>query len=94
VADLGFWKGGAIFSQVKAMIGKNHFLRTVRGGKNSISFAFAGKNRKFFLEGRGDRPHRPPLNPPPIIQNIIFFIYFEVFLYLIRVTIKIQYPSR
>ncbi len=64
MADLGFWKGGAVFSKVGAMIGKNHFLRTVRGGKNSFSFAFAGKNRKFFLEGRGDRPNRPPLNPP------------------------------
>jgi hypothetical protein len=70
VADLGFWKGGAIFSKVGAMIGKNHFLRTVRGGKNSFSFAFAGKNRKFFLEGRGDRPHRPPLNPPLIMGSI------------------------
>jgi len=29
VADLGFWKGRAIFSKVGAMIGKNHFLRTV-----------------------------------------------------------------
>jgi hypothetical protein len=48
VADLGFWKGGA-------MIGKNHFLGTVRGGKNSFPFAFAGKNRKYFLEERGDR---------------------------------------
>jgi hypothetical protein len=57
VADLGFWKGGA-------MIGKNNFLRTIGGGQNSFSFAFAGKNRKFFLEGRGDCPHRPPLNPP------------------------------
>jgi hypothetical protein len=57
VADLGFWKGGA-------MIGKNHFLRIIRGGQNSFSFAFAGKNRKFFLEGRGGRLHRPPLNPP------------------------------
>ncbi len=28
VADLGFWKEGAIFSKVGAMIGKNHFLRT------------------------------------------------------------------
>ncbi len=37
VADLGFWKGGA-------MIGKNNFLRTVRSDKNSFSFAFAGKN--------------------------------------------------
>jgi hypothetical protein len=46
------------------MIGKNHFLRTIRVGENSFWFAFAGKNRKFFLEGRGDRPHRPPLNPP------------------------------
>jgi hypothetical protein len=64
VADLGFWKGGAIFSKGGAMIGKNHFLRTVRGGKNSFSFAFAGKNRNFFLGGRGDRPHRPPPNPP------------------------------
>jgi hypothetical protein len=64
VADLGFWKGGAIFSKVGAMIAKNHFLRTVPGGKNPFSFAFAGKNRKIFLEGRGDRPHRPPLNPP------------------------------
>jgi hypothetical protein len=53
------------------MIGKNHFLRTVRGGKNSFSFAFAGKNRKIFLEGRGDRPHCPPLNPP--LQLLLCF---------------------
>jgi hypothetical protein len=68
VADLGFWKGGVIFSKVGAMIGKNNFLRTVRGGKNSFSFAFAGKNRNFFLEGRGDRPHRPPINPPLLLS--------------------------
>jgi hypothetical protein len=49
VADIGFWKGGA-------MIGKYHFLRTVRDSKNSFSFAFAGKNRKFFLEGRAIAP--------------------------------------
>jgi hypothetical protein len=56
VADLGFWKGGAIFSKVGAMVGKKHFLRTVRGGINSFSFAFAGKNRKIFLEGRAIAP--------------------------------------
>jgi hypothetical protein len=33
------------------MIGKNQFLRTVRGGKNSFSFAFAGKIENFFLKG-------------------------------------------
>jgi len=49
VADLGFWKGGA-------MVGKNHFLITVRGGINSFSFTFAGKNRKIFLEGGAIAP--------------------------------------
>jgi len=48
------------------MVGKTHFLRTVRGGINSFSFTFAEKNRKIFVEGRVDGPHRPSLNPPLI----------------------------
>jgi hypothetical protein len=68
VADLGFWKGGA-------MVGKKHFLRIVRGGKNSFSFAFTGKNRKIFLEGRGNCPHCPPLNPP--LQLLLCFFRKE-----------------
>jgi hypothetical protein len=70
VADLEFWKGMALFSKGGAVVGKNHFLRSIRGTVNSFSHVFAGKNRKIFREGEGDRPQRPPLNPPLVVAKI------------------------
>jgi hypothetical protein len=64
VADLGFYKPGALFSNGGALIGKNHILRPIRGSINSFFVCFCWKKSKIFLEGRDDRPIALLLNPP------------------------------
>ncbi len=75
VADLRLWKGRALFSKVGGVVGKNYFLRSVRGSINSFFVRFCwekSKNRKIFREGKGDRSQRPPLNPSlHVILNLI-----------------------
>ncbi len=53
-------EGDAFFSKGEMVIGKNHFLRSIRGSINSSFVCFGWeKKRKNTLEWRSDRFHRP-----------------------------------
>ncbi len=74
MADLGFWKGRALFSKGGAVVGKNHFLRPIRGSVNSFFVRFCWEKSKIFREGEAIVPQRPPLNPP--LGSISVFVPF------------------
>jgi hypothetical protein len=61
VADLGFRKGRALFSKGGAVVGKNHFLRSIRGSINSFFVRFCWeKSENFFVKARAIAPSALP----------------------------------